>query len=88
MSLTQFVGKLFVPRQHALEKYQHGGEALQRAVLSHLIETASDTEFGRNHAFSSIKDYDNYIGQVPINTYEELKGDIDRMRHGEADILW
>ena len=88
MSLTQLVGKLFVPRQHALEKYQHGGEALQRAVLSHLIETANDTEFGRNHAFSSIKDYDNYIGQVPINTYEELKGDIDRMRHGEADILW
>jgi len=88
MSLTQFVGKLFVPRQHALEKYQHGGEALQRAVLSHLIETARDTEFGRNHAFSSIKDYDNFIGQVPINTYEELKGDIDRMRHGEADILW
>ena len=88
MSLTQFVGKLFVPRQRALEKYQHEGEVLQRTVLSHLIETASDTEFGRNHAFSSIKDYDNYIGQVPINTYEELKGDIDRMRHGEADILW
>ncbi|MBR5326509.1 MAG: GH3 auxin-responsive promoter family protein, partial [Prevotella sp.] len=88
MSLTQFVGKLFVPRQHALEKYQHEGEALQRAVLSHLIETACDTEFGRNHAFGSIKDYDDFIGQVPVNTYEELKGDIDRMRHGEADILW
>ena len=88
MSLTQFVGKLFVPRQHALEKYQHEGEALQREVLSHLIETARDTEFGRNHAFGSIKDYDDFIGQVPVNTYEELKGDIDRMRHGEADILW
>ena len=25
---------------------------------------------------------------VPVNTYEELKGDIDRMRHGEKDILW
>ena len=23
-----------------------------------------------------------------MNTYEELKGDIDRMRQGEADILW
>lgn len=88
MSLTQFVGKLFVPRQRALEKYQHEGEVLQRAVLSHLIETAGDTEFGRNHAFSSIKGYDDFISQVPVNTYEELKGDIDRMRHGEADILW
>ena len=88
MSLTQFVGKLFVPRQRALEKYQHEGEVLQRAVLSHLIETAGNTEFGRNHAFSSIKGYDDFISQVPVNTYEELKGDIDRMRHGEADILW
>ena len=25
---------------------------------------------------------------VPLNTYEELKGDIDRMRHGEQSILW
>lgn len=88
MSLTQFVGKLFVPRQRALEKYQHEGEVLQRAVLSHLIETAGNTEFGRNHAFSNIKGYDDFISQVPVNTYEELKGDIDRMRHGEADILW
>ena len=23
-----------------------------------------------------------------MNTYEELKADIDRMRHGEADVLW
>ena len=88
MSLTSLVGKLFIPRQRALEKYQHEGEALQRAVLSHLIKTAGDTEFGRNHAFSSMKDYDDFISQVPVNTYEELKGDIDRMRHGEADILW
>ncbi|MBP5776564.1 MAG: GH3 auxin-responsive promoter family protein [Prevotella sp.] len=88
MSLTSLVGKLFIPRQRALEKYQHEGEALQRAVLSHLIKTAGDTEFGRNHAFSSMKDYEDFISQVPVNTYEELKGDIDRMRHGEADILW
>ena len=88
MSLTQFVGKIFVPRQRALEKYQYEGEALQRAVLSHLIKTAGDTEYGRNHAFSGIKGYDDFISQVPVNTYEELKGDIDRMRHGEADILW
>ena len=88
MSLTQLVGKLFVPRQRALEKYLHEGEVLQRAVLSHLIETAGDTEYGRNHAFDRINGYDDFIGQVPVNTYEELKGDIDRMRHGEADILW
>ena len=25
---------------------------------------------------------------MPINTYEELKSDIDRMRHGEPNVLW
>ena len=88
MSLTQLVGKLFVPRQRALETYQNGGEALQRSVLAHLVNTAKDTEYGRNHAFSAIKGYDDFIQNIPVNTYEELKGDIDRMRQGEVDILW
>ena len=88
MSLTQFIGKLFVPRQHILERYQNEGEILQRAVLDHLVQTAKDTEYGRNHAFTAVKGYDDFISHVPVNTYEELKGDIDRMRQGETDILW
>ena len=88
MSLTQIIGKLFVPRQHALEKHLNEGEALQRAALKELIDKAKDTEYGRNHAFVGMKDYDDFINHVPLNTYEELKGDIDRMRQGEADILW
>ena len=88
MSLTQIIGKVFIPRQRALERHQNEGEALQRAVLNHLIDTAKDTEFGRNHVFSRIKSYDDFTNHVSINTYEELKGYIDRMRHGEADILW
>ena len=61
---------------------------MQRAVLNHLIQSAKDTEYGRNHAFAAVKGYDDFISQVPVNTYEELKGDIDRMRQGETDILW
>ena len=88
MSLTQIIGNVFKPRQKALEKHLKGGEALQRAVLEHLIHTAKDTEYGRNHAFDNIKDYEQFTAMVPVNTYEELKGDIDRMRHGERDVLW
>ena len=88
MSLTQIIGNIFVPRQKALEKHLNGGEALQRAVLEHLIHTAQNTEYGRNHAFNNIKDYQDFVRMVPVNTYEELKGDIDRMRQGERDVLW
>ncbi len=81
-----FAGKYLY--DHESDSDNRRGEALQRAVLNHLIHTAKHTEYGRNHAFDSIKDYDRFIKMVPVNTYEELKGDIDRMRHGEKDILW
>ena len=71
-----------------LEKHQTHGEQLQRAVLQHLIGSAKDTEYGRGHGFASIKDYDDFVKLNPVNSYEELKGQIDRMRHGESDVLW
>ena len=61
MSLTQIIGNVFKPRQKALEKHLNGGEALQQAVLKHLIHTARNTEYGRNHAFDNIKGYDQFV---------------------------
>jgi hypothetical protein len=88
MSLTSIAGKLFLPRQRALERHLTDGEVLQRAVLSRLVGMAKDTEYGLSHAFSAITDYDSFVRHVPLNSYEELKGMIDRMRHGEKDVLW
>ncbi len=88
MSITPIVSKVFERRQRELERYQHGAEDLQRQVLARLIKQAADTEYGRNHAFAGMKGYDDFVRHTPVNTYEELKGAIDRMRHGEADILW
>lgn len=57
-------------------------------VLSYLIAKGRDTEYGRAHTFENINSYDDFAKKVPVNTYEELKGDIDRMRHGETNVLW
>ena len=88
MSITGIVRKVFESRQLELEKHQNEGKALQEAVLNRLVAEAKETEFGRNHAFATMKGYDDFARHIPINTYEELKDSIDRMRHGEADILW
>ncbi len=71
-----------------LEQHQTHGEQLQRDVLRHLLTTARNTEYGRQHGFATIKGYDDFVKLNPVNTYEELKGAIDRMRHGEHDVLW
>ena len=88
MSLTGIAGKIFVPRQKELERHLNGGEAMQREVLMYLMSRAKDTEYGRQHDFGGINSYEQFAKNVPVNTYEELKGCIDRMRHGETDVLW
>lgn len=89
MSLTSIANKLyFQSRRKELEHYVHNGEAIQQEVMSTLVEHAKNTEYGRGHLFSTIRSYDDFMQNIPVNTYEELKKDIDRMRHGEENILW
>lgn len=88
MNRTQIISKLFLPRLKELTKYDTQAEELQNKVLKRLVTTAQYTEWGKTHAFSDIKDYESYRLSSPVNTYEELKLYIDRMRHGEQNVLW
>lgn len=88
MSITGIVRNAFLHRQKELEKHINDGEELQRKALQRLLSHAKDTEYGRNHLFGKASGYDDFARNTPVNTYEELKEDIDRMRHGERDILW
>ena len=88
MSLTNIARLFFKPRWSELEHHQNDGEMLQRKVLETLLTKAKDTEYGRNHLFGAAKGYEDFVRNTPINTYEELKGDIDRMRQGECNVLW
>ncbi len=88
MSLTQIVRPIFASRRKALDKYQTQAEELQMQVLHRLVNKAKDTEWGRNHGFESVSSYEDFAKTSGINTYEELKLAIDRMRQGESDILW
>ena len=88
MSLTQIVRPIFASRRKALDKYQTQAEELQMQVLHRLVNKAKDTEWGRNHGFESVSSYEDFAKTSGINTYEELKLAIDRMRQGESNILW
>ena len=88
MSITQIVRHAFTRRMKELERHVNEAEQLQRQVLTHLLQEAKDTEYGRNHLFGQTHGYDGFVHNVPVNTYEELKSDINRMRHGELDVLW
>ena len=88
MSITKIAGLIFSARQKELDRHYHDAAGLQQHVFRRLIDRAQDTEYGINHLFGSTHNYEQFAQNVPVNTYEELKDDIDRMRHGEHDVLW
>lgn len=88
MSLTGIIRPIFTPRCRKLDLYVTQAEALQRNVLKNLVSKATQTKWGRAHSYDKGLCYEDFVRQTPLNTYEELKGYIDRMRHGEKDVLW
>lgn len=60
----------------------------QKAMLKSLIRSAEHTEFGKDHNFKDITNYEDFVRRVPIRDYEALRPYIDRVTQGEKDILW
>jgi len=88
MSITKIVRPWLKGRVKSIEKYSTQAEQIQRSVLARLLSQASQTLWGKQYDYASMKGYEDFARTVPVNTYEELKGYIERMRQGEADVLW
>src|SRR5690349_4301428 len=60
----------------------------QQQIFRDLIRAGELTRFGRDHNFSSIRNYEDFRKNVPVRDYEDLKGYIGQVVNGEPDILW
>lgn len=60
----------------------------QEKILRTIITTAKKTEFGKEHNFREISNYDDYIKLVHVTDYEGFRSYIDRIASGIKDVLW
>ena len=88
MSKTRLLRHLFEPRRKVLDRYRCEAEAMQRGVLARLIKKGRQTLWGWEHGFDEIEDYEKFAQSSAVNGYDDLKSYIDRMRHGEKNVLW
>ena len=88
MSLTNILRPLFAPRWRALEAYATQSERVQMQVLNKLLAKGRATEWGIKHGFDDVTTYEQFVASTPLTDYNDLKLYIDRMRHGERDVLW
>ena len=61
---------------------------LQAAVFQDLISSARRTKWGKQFDYASINSPSEFAQRVPLQDYEDLKPYINRMMHGEPNVLW
>mgnify|MGYP001025515567 FL=1 len=60
----------------------------QQKTFDYLIQKAKSTDFGRDHEFYKIKNYQDFQALVPIRDYEGHRAYVDTMLEGASSVLW
>jgi phenylacetate-coenzyme A ligase PaaK-like adenylate-forming protein len=89
MSIKSIAAKIFAKKIHKKTlKWASNPVETQRNVFNNLLFQAKETQFGKDHNFSTIKTFEDFAKNVPIRDYEELKPYVDKVVKGEKNILW
>lgn len=78
----------FTSRLREIDQYATQSERIQDDVFLRLIREAEATEWGRKFDYKGITSYEQFKRRVPVQTYDDVKGYIERMRCGEDNLLW
>ena len=89
MSLKSVAAKLFAQKIYKkTQAWANSPIETQKAVFLNLINEAKQTQFGKDHHFDEIKNFEDFTKQVPVRDYEGLKPYVDRVVKGEENVLW
>ncbi len=89
MDLKSLLAKPFAQYIYSkIKKNMANAVADQQTIFQNLIKKAQNTEFGKVHHFTKISTYEDYINNVPIRDYEEIKPFVELIKDGRTNILW
>lgn len=79
---------LMVKRMHQIELFMKYPVDVQNEWFGKLIASGAETEWGAKYDYKSIRTFEDFRERVPLQTYDDLKPWIDRLRRGEQNLLW
>lgn len=89
ISLKPIAAKIFAKQVlRKINRWSSNPIETQQKVFSNLIAKATNTSFGKDHNFATIKNHSDFVKQVPIKDYEGLKNYFERVAQGEENVLW
>jgi hypothetical protein len=86
--LNSILNWLMKKRIHQIELFIKYPNDVQQDWFFRLIDSAENTEWGQRYDFKSIRSVDEFKSRIPIQNYESLKPEIERLMNGEQNILW
>lgn len=88
MNITKIISKVFESRLKEIDLYDTQAGEIQQRVMARLIQQAANTEWGKKYDYKSLRTYEDFKNRLPIQTYEEVKPYVERLRAGEQNLLW
>lgn len=86
--LNSVINWINFKRNYQIQLYREHPGDIQRETLLNLLRRAKDTTWGKMHKFSEIRSLEQFRQNLPLQTYDDVKPWVDRLRDGENDLLW
>jgi hypothetical protein len=75
-------------RYHQIELFMKYPHEVQAEWFNELIDSGSETEWGKKHDYASLRSLADFKKAVPVSDYDDLKPYIERIMKGEQNVLW
>jgi len=86
--INSIVSWFNIKRLHQIELFKEYPYNVQVETFFKLIQKAKDTEWGKQYHYEKIESIEDFQKYVPLQTYDDIKFQINRLREGEQNILW
>ena len=86
--VTGIVRTLAVRVHKQIEFMTANPHKFQDAIFQNLINKGKSTVFGKERGFADIKSHQDYIREVSIQSYEDIRPYMERAIAGEKNVLW
>jgi hypothetical protein len=86
--LNSVINWINLKRNYQIQLYREHPYDIQMETLHYLLRKARNTQWGEQHKYSDISSVEAFQESVPLQTYDEIRPYVERLRKGETDLLW
>jgi len=86
--INSIVNWFNIKRIYTIELFKKYPYNVQKETFNRIISRAVDTEWGKKYGYHEEMSIEEFQGTVPLQTYDEIKPWVERLKSGEQNLLW